>query len=106
MAAQTKPTTSREKRKRYQRVTAKQYRWTQFTVPELFGDDPFELPRLSHMSNGVVDRLNQGDFAPFYEWLESAHVDAEALEAMRTLDADEFTEFQKHWADGVDIPKS
>lgn len=106
MAAPTKPTTTREKRKKFQRINEKRYRWTTFTVPELFGDEPFELPRLSHMANGVVDRLNQGDFAPFYDWLQSAGVDPEALEAMRTLDADEFTAFQQQWADGVDIPKS
>lgn len=106
MAAQTKPTSTREKRKRYQRVTEKHYTWTKFTVPELFGDEPFELPRLSHMSNGVIEHLNQGDFAPFYAWLTEVGADPEALGAMRTLDAEDFTTFQKSWGDGVDIPKS
>lgn len=105
MAASTKPQSKREKSKRFERVNRKQYRWVQFTH-ELFGDEQFELPALGQMSNGVVERLNVGDFAPFYAWLEEAGADPDALAAMRTLDRDEFTAFQKDWGDGISIPKS
>lgn len=105
MAATSKATSARAKAKKFQRATEKRYRWVQFTH-SLFGEDVFELPALGQMSNGVVERLNVGDFAPFYKWLADAGVEGDALDAMRTLDQEEFQAFQEDWQDGVTVPKS
>lgn len=105
MSAPTKATTAREKKKRFQRATTKRYRWVTFTQ-ELFGDEVFELPAIGQMSNGLINQLNQGNFSGFYAWLKDLNVDEDAVEAIQSLDSDEFMEFQKDWSDGVDLPKS
>lgn len=105
MSAPTKPTTKADKKKRFQRTTEKQYRWVSFTH-ELFGDEQFELPAMSQLNLGLIESLNNGDMGQLAKWLKDLHVDDDMVDAIRSLDQEEFSEFQKDWAEGVSIPKS
>lgn len=105
MSAPTKPTKKSEKKKRFQRATEKQYRWVKFTH-ELFGDEAFELPAMSQLNLGLIESLNNGDMGQLARWLSDVNVDEDMIDAIRSLDQEEFSDFQKSWAEGIDIPKS
>lgn len=94
------------KKRKNARKTAKQYRMVRFTS-DLFEDD-FVFPDMDHLSIGLIEALNKGDFGIVCQWLDDAGVDKDSIEAFRDLEQAEVEEFSKAWGNGslVDLPKS
>jgi len=94
------------KKRKNARKVAKRYTYVNFTS-ELFEDD-FTLPDQSHFSLGLMEAINAGNMGKLIAWLEAAKVDADQVDAIRDLDADEFEQFLEEWGKGsvVDLPKS
>lgn len=86
------------------RKVAKLYRMVTFTS-DLFTDD-FTFPDFGQLSIGTIEALNSGDVGKVCAWLKDAGVDADAIDAFRTLSQDELNGFIDDWTAGkLDLPK-
>jgi hypothetical protein len=93
-------------KKKFARKAEKQYQWVTFTS-ELF-EDEFVFPDQKHFDVDTVDALNSGDVGQIKRWLAAAGAEEDAVDAVGTLDTEEFKEFVKAWgkASKVPAPKS
>lgn len=101
MAATTK------KKNKFVRKNKKQYKMV--TFESTFFEGEFELPALEQMPNHIPRDLAKGGLeGKLPAWLEAAEVEEEAIEAIGTLDSEEFGEFMEEWgkASEVTVPKS
>lgn len=96
--AKAKKTFTRKSQKRYEMVT--------FTTP--IYEEEFTFPAVKHMSQKLAMALDSGKFTDFYEWLRSAGVAEEEIEAFADLDGEETREFMDYWSNGqvATLPKS
>ena len=96
--AKAKKTFTRKSQKCYEMVT--------FTTP--IYEEEFTFPAVKHMSQKLAMALDAGRFKVFYEWLHSAGVSEEEIDAFASLDGEETREFIDAWSDGqvATIPKS
>lgn len=96
--AEAKKTFTRKSQKRYEMVT--------FTTP--IYEEEFTFPAVKHMSQKLAMALDSGKFTDFYEWLRSAGVAEEEIEAFADLDGEETREFMDYWSNGqvATLPKS
>lgn len=96
------------KTRKFERKQKKQYKMVTFES-EIF-EGEFKLPALENMPNGVPRSLGaNGDVAgKLPAWLADAGVEEEAIEAIATLDSEEFSTFMEEWGKGSEItlPKS
>lgn len=86
------------KKRKYQRRETKQYTYVEFDT-EMF-EDRFKLPDQKHMNLGLVAALNDGNIGKLVEWLRSAQVDEDALEAIQSLEQGEVQSFIESWSGG------
>ncbi len=100
MAAKTK--------KKFVRKTKKQYRFVNFTLPEIYGDTEISVPASDGIPLKVARGVKYNDVTVILDYFEDAGVDQETVSAISDLDRDEFTEFMKVWGEtsGVQVPKS
>lgn len=79
-----------------------------FTLPDVYGDAEFVMPSADRMPNGVMRALKRDELDALFIWFEKMGVDAETLDAIDDLTADETMRFIQAWtrAEGVDLPKS
>jgi hypothetical protein len=103
-AAKTVTTAAKTKRRNARKV-AKRYRMVTF-VNDLFDDD-FTFPDFEQMPLGIVEALNTGAMEKVTAWLVDAGVEAESVEAFRSLTQDEINDFISDWNKGaLALPKS
>ena len=75
--------------------------------PSLF-EGEFRLPSMDTMPLGTVADLNEGDISALFGWLVENGADEAAVDAIRTLDREEFRAFRSEWgaASAVDPTES
>ena len=97
--------TSKTKTK-YARKAPKAPRLVAFE-PSLF-EGEFRLPSMDTMPLGTVADLNEGDISALFEWLVENGAAEAAVDAIRTLDREEFRAFRAEWgaASAVDPTES
>lgn len=76
----------------------KKYTFATFETDIFEGE--FKLPVMRQMPHTYAIALNKGDVGALYSWLEEAGVPAEDIEAIKSLDSEEFEEFSKAWNNG------
>ena len=64
--------------------------------PSLF-EGEFQLPNMDTMPLGTVADLNDGDISALFGWLVENGADEAAVDAIRTLDREEFRVFRSEW---------
>jgi hypothetical protein len=94
------------KTRKINRKTAKQYRMVK-VASDLF-DAELVLPDFAQIPMGVPAKMTKGDLGAMFDWLRAAGVDGETIEAVESLDGEEFDAFSTDWGKGssVDLPKS
>lgn len=103
MATTKNPAASRAARnavkaKKRVRKYVKKYTYSTFETDIFEGE--FKLPVMRQMPHNYAIALNAGDIEALYLWLEEAGVPAEDIEAIKSLDSEEFEEFSKAWNSG------
>lgn len=93
-------------KKTFTRKSQKRYEMVAFTTP--IYEEEFTFPAVKHMSQKLAMALDSGKFTDFYEWLRSAGVAEEEIEAFADLDGEETREFMDYWSNGqvATLPKS
>ena len=86
------------KAKKRVRKYVKKYPYSTFET-EIF-EGEFKLPVMRQMPHNYAIALNAGNIEALYLWLEEAGVPAEDIEAIKSLDSEEFEEFSKAWNSG------
>lgn len=76
----------------------KQYTYSTFETDIFEGE--FKLPVMRQMPHNYAIALNAGNIEAIYLWLEEAGVPAEDIEAIKSLDSEEFEEFSQAWNNG------
>ena len=76
----------------------KKYTFSTFETDIFEGE--FKLPVMRQMPHNYAIALNAGNIEAIYLWLEEAGVPAEDIEAIKSLDSEEFEEFSKAWNNG------
>ena len=94
--------------KKFVRMTEKKIEMVSFTLPEIYGDAEFVLPDTDQMPIRAQRMIRRNDANGLIEFLQDAGVDAETIDAIDSLDSEEFLELSKAWgeASGIDLPKS
>lgn len=94
--------------KKFVRKTEKQIAMVSFTLPEIYGDAEFVLPDTDQMPIRAQRMIRRNDANGLIEFLQDAGIDAETIDAIDSLDTEEFLELAKAWgeASGIDLPKS
>lgn len=90
---------ARKSTKKRIRKAAKLYTFATFET-EIF-EGEFSLPLLKQMPIGTAARFSKGDFAALTDWLDDAGVPAEDIDAIQSLDNEEFELFVEAWNSGV-----
>lgn len=103
MATTKNPAASRAARnavkaKKRVRKHVKKYTYSTFETDIFEGE--FKLPVMRQMPHNYAIALNAGNVEALYLWLEEAGVPAEDIEAIKSLDSEEFEEFSKAWNSG------
>lgn len=103
MATTKNPAASRAARnavkaKKRVRKYVKKYTYSTFET-DIF-EGVFKLPVMRQMPHNYAIALNAGNIEALYLWLEEAGVPAEDIEAIKSLDSEEFEEFSKVWNSG------
>lgn len=80
------------------RKRVKKYTFSTFETDIFEGE--FKLPVMRQMPHNYALALNAGNIEAIYLWLEEAGVPAEDIEAIKSLDSEEFEEFSKAWNSG------
>lgn len=87
------------------RKAAKKYEMVTFENPIFEGEFTFPSPK--HMPIKVLAGFEKGNVAVLTDWLRTAQVSDEDIEAFEDLDGEELGEFMKSWTDGqITVPKS
>lgn len=86
------------KAKKRVRKYVKKYTYSTFETDIFEGE--FKLPVMRQMPHNYAIALNAGNIEALYLWLEEAGVPAEDIEAIKSLDSEEFEEFSKAWNNG------
>ena len=103
MATTKNPAASRAARnavkaKKRVRKYVKKYTYSTFETDIFEGE--FKFPVMRQMPHNYAIALNAGNIEVLYLWLEEAGVPAEDIEAIKSLDSEEFEEFSKAWNSG------
>lgn len=80
------------------RKYVKKYTYSTFETDIFEGE--FKLPVMRQMPHNYAIALNAGNIEAIYLWLEEAGVPAEDIEAIKSLDSEEFEEFSQAWNNG------
>lgn len=80
------------------RKHVKKYTYSTFETDIFEGE--FKLPVMRQMPHNYAIALNAGNIEALYLWLEEAGVPAEDIEAIKSLDSEEFEEFSQAWNNG------
>lgn len=80
------------------RKNAKKYTFSTFESDIFEGE--FKLPLVKQMPLSFATRFRNGDIIALFEWLESVGVSREDIEAIESLDAEEFKAFSETWENG------
>jgi hypothetical protein len=93
-------------KRKINRKNAKQYRMV--NVKSDIFDVELTLPDFAQIPMGVPAKLTKGDLGAMFDWLNAAGVDQETIEAVESLDGEEFQDFTEDWGKGsaVALPKS
>lgn len=93
-------------KKTFTRKKAKRFEMVEFTTP--IYEETFTFPATKHLSQKLALALDSGKFTEFYDWLRSAGVSEEEIEAFADLDGEETREFMDSWSKGqvATLPKS
>lgn len=86
------------KAKKRVRKHEKKYTFSTFETDIFEGE--FKLPVMRQMPHTYALALNNGDFTALYSWLDEVGVPAEDIEAIKSLDSEEFEKFSKAWNNG------
>lgn len=103
MAATKNPAATRAARnasKAKKRVRKYVKRYTYYTFETDIFEGEFKLPVMRQMPHNYALALNAGNIEALYLWLEEAGVPDEDIEAIKSLDSEEFEEFSKAWNSG------
>lgn len=97
-----------KKTKKFVRKNEKKLEMVSFTLPEIYGDAEFVLPDTDQLPIRAQRMIRRNDANGLIEFLQDAGVDAETIDAIDSLDTEEFVELSKAWgeASGIDLPKS
>lgn len=96
--AATRAARNAAKAKKRIRKYVKKYTYSTFETDIFEGE--FKLPVMRQMPHNYAIALNAGNIESLYLWLEEAGVPAEDIEAIKSLDSEEFEEFSKAWNSG------
>lgn len=91
---------ARNAAKAKKRVRKYEKKYTYSTFESSIFEGEFKLPVMRQMPHTYAIALNNGDVGALYSWLEEAGVPAEDIEAIKSLDSEEFEEFSKTWNNG------
>ena len=80
------------------RKRVKKYTFATFETDIFEGE--FKLPVMRQMPHNYAIALNAGNIEAIYLWLEEAGVPDEDIEAIKSLDSEEFEEFSQAWNNG------
>lgn len=94
------------KKRKFERKSPKQYRMVAFETDLFEGE--FVFPDQQHFTVGLLEALNSGDLGKLCTWLLEAGVEADAVDAVRSLDQGEVSGFLEAWGKGslASVPKS
>lgn len=97
---------AKKKKKTFTRKGEKRYTMVNFTTP--IYEEEFTFPSAKNMPQKLAVALDAGRFGEFYEWLRSAGVAEEEIEAFADLDGEETRAFIDAWGSGqvATLPKS
>lgn len=80
------------------RKRVKKYTFSTFETDIFEGE--FKLPIMRQMPHNYAIALNAGNIEAIYLWLEEVGVPAEDIDAIKSLDSEEFEEFSQAWNNG------
>lgn len=103
MATTKNPAASRAARnaaKAKKRVRKHEKKYTFSTFETDIFEGEFKLPVMRQMPHNYAIALNAGNIEALYLWLEEAGVPSEDIDAIKSLDSEEFEEFSKAWNSG------
>ena len=97
-----------KKTKKFVRKNEKKLEMVSFTLPEIYGDAEFVLPDTDQLPIRAQRMIRRNDANGLIEFLQDAGVDSETIDAIDSLDTEEFVDLSKAWgeASGIDLPKS
>lgn len=91
---------ARNAAKAKKRVRKHEKKYTYSTFESSIFEGEFKLPVMRQMPHTYALALNNGDFSALYSWLEEAGISAEDIDAIKSLDSEEFETFSQEWNSG------
>lgn len=91
--------------KKFKRKKKKQYPMVAFTIPSVYGDAVFEIPKQSSFTLKAQRGIQSGNLDLFFSELKQAKVDQETMDALDDLQGgDETQEFLEAWSEAGPVP--
>lgn len=81
------------------RKAEKQYTYSTFESEFFEGD--FKLPATSQIPLNIGIRVRNGDVTALFDWLAETGVSSEDIDAIMSLDGEEFKKFNEEWDNGA-----
>lgn len=75
--------------------------YTYSTFESEFFEGEFKLPATSQLPINIGIRVRNGDVNALFDWLAETGVSSEDIDAIMSLDGEEFKKFNNEWDNGV-----
>lgn len=89
------------KAKTKKRVRKAEKHYTYSTFESEFFEGEFKLPAASQIPINIGIRVRNGDVNALFDWLAETGVSSEDIDAIMSLDGEEFKKFNNEWDNGV-----
>lgn len=83
------------------RVRKAEKHYTYSTFESEFFEGEFKLPATSQIPISIGIRVRNGDVNALFGWLAETGVSSEDIDAIMSLDGEEFKKFNNEWDNGV-----
>lgn len=83
------------------RVRKAEKHYTYSTFESEFFEGEFKLPATSQLPLNIGIRVRNGEVTALFDWLAETGVSSEDIDAIMSLDGEEFKKFNEEWDNGV-----